>query len=99
MSDATTLAGPRTHATRGIALMLLSMIAFTAMDAVSKYLAIHQHGVQVAWARYFFHFWPMMIGLALFGGRKAAVVRAVRTRHPRIQLLRGSSASCRRRAC
>src|SRR5262249_42181465 len=85
--SATALAVPRT-ATRGIALMLLSMTAFTAMDTVSKYLAIHQHGVQVAWARYFFHFWPMMIGLALFGGR-SAVIRAVRTRHPWIQLLRG----------
>ena len=88
MSAVTALAAPRTMATRGIALMLLSMIAFTAMDAVSKYLAIHQHGVQVAWARYFFHFWPMMIGLALFGGRNA-LVRAMKARHPRIQLLRG----------
>jgi len=85
--SATALAAPRT-ATRGIALMLLSMAAFTAMDTVSKYLAIHQHGVQVAWARYFFHIWPMMIGLALFGGRNA-LVRAVRTRHLGIQLLRG----------
>ena len=68
--------------------MLLSMIAFTAMDTVSKYLAIDHDGVQVAWARYFFHFWPMVIGLALFGGRPA-LGRAVRSHHPRIQLLRG----------
>lgn len=68
--------------------MLLSMIAFTAMDTVSKYLAIDHDGVQVAWARYFFHFWPMMIGLAAIGGRPA-LGRVVRSRHPRIQLLRG----------
>jgi drug/metabolite transporter (DMT)-like permease len=82
------LAGPQSHATRGIALMLLSMVAFTAMDTVSKYLDIDHDGVQVAWARYFFHFWPMMIGLGLFGGRPA-LARAMRSRHPGIQLLRG----------
>src|SRR5262245_46063225 len=88
MTTTATLAGPHGHATRGIALMVLAMAAFSTMDAMAKYLTGGLSGIEVAWGRYVFHLLPLAIGAWALGGR-AAAMRMVRSRHPVVQLLRG----------
>jgi drug/metabolite transporter (DMT)-like permease len=70
----------------GIVLMILGMAVFSAMDAVSKVLTADFSGVQVTWARYIFHLFP----LVLLAG-PARLKRMVRTRYPWVQGLRAAS--------
>lgn len=67
---------------RGILLMLLSIFAFTAMDATVKALVDHTPLIQVVWVRY------MLPALVLLGLQSRDPLRLVRSHHPRLQMLR-----------
>jgi drug/metabolite transporter (DMT)-like permease len=71
---------------RGVIFMVLGMAVLNAMDAVSKLLTDDFSGIQVAWARYTFHFVP----LVLFVG-PARVRRMLRTVNLWAQILRSTS--------
>lgn len=70
----------------GVGLMLLGMAALNAMDAVSKVLAAEYSGVQVTWARYFFHLLPMVV----FAG-PARLRRMISSANPKAQVLRSAA--------
>ncbi len=71
---------------RGILLMLLATVLFTAMDAVVKGLVTSYPTIQVIWARFFGQFVIVLLVLAVRGG----VRPALRTRFPRLHLLRAA---------
>jgi drug/metabolite transporter (DMT)-like permease len=71
---------------RGVIFMVLGMAVLNAMDAVSKLLTDDFSGIQVAWARYTFHFVP----LVLFVG-PARVRRMLRAVNLWAQILRSTS--------
>ncbi|MEP1207297.1 MAG: DMT family transporter [Rhizobiaceae bacterium] len=74
------------HIVRGVIFMILGMAVLNAMDAVSKLLTVEFSGIQVAWARYTFHFVP----LVLFMG-PTRLWRLMRTNNPGAQILRSTS--------
>jgi drug/metabolite transporter (DMT)-like permease len=69
---------------RGILLMLLATLLFTAMDAVVKGLVANYATMQVIWARFFGQFVIVLVLLLARGGLRPAL----RTRFPRLHLLR-----------
>lgn len=69
-------------ASRGILFMLLTMLLFVSMDSMAKYLSRDYSVPQVVWARYAFH---MLVLVVYLRGR---VLPTLRTRAPRLQLLR-----------
>jgi drug/metabolite transporter (DMT)-like permease len=69
---------------RGILLMLLATLLFTAMDAVVKGLVQSYPTMQVLWARFFMQFAFVVLILLARGGLGASL----RTRFPRLHLLR-----------
>ena len=62
--------------------MLLTMLLFVSMDSMAKYLSRDYPVPQVVWARYAFH---MLILVIYLRGR---VLPTLRTRAPRLQMLR-----------
>lgn len=68
----------------GILLLLTALCFFTALDTLAKKLTETNPVMMVVWARYFFHVTLMVL---LLGPRWG--MRLVRTRRPRLQLLRG----------
>lgn len=62
--------------------MLLTMLLFVSMDSMAKYLSRDYPVPQVVWARYAFH---MLVLVVYLRGR---VLPTLRTRAPRLQLLR-----------
>lgn len=84
----TTLASPTPlHATtrRGILLMLLGVLTFTAMDALAKGLISRYPAPQVVWAR----FAGQAVAVALILG-PARVPQALRTAHPWLHMVRSA---------
>lgn len=76
---------PRLGATaRGILMMLLAVLVFTAMDACAKALITRYATLQVVWARYVFQ----IAGVALWQARDLR--RVLRTAHPWLQLIRSA---------
>lgn len=76
---------PTPHATaRGILLMLIGVLLFTAMDAVVKGLVGGYPAIQVVWARFAGQF---VIVTALLAAR-GTLGAALRTRFPRLHLAR-----------
>ena len=67
----------------GILLLLLSILAFTLMDATAKYLAPRYDTVQIVWVRYTVN---LLIVLALVG---RGLPRVLRSNAPLVQALRG----------
>jgi drug/metabolite transporter (DMT)-like permease len=72
------------HVARGILLMLLATLFFTAMDAVVKGLVGQYPTIQVIWARFFGQFLIVLLILLPRGGLRPAL----QTRFPRLHLLR-----------
>jgi drug/metabolite transporter (DMT)-like permease len=72
------------HTARGILLMLLATLFFTAMDAVVKGLVGQYPTIQVIWARFFGQFVIVLLILLPRGGLRPAP----QTRFPRLHLLR-----------
>ncbi len=75
-----------------ILLMVLAMAVLNAMDAITKILTAEHSGVQIAWARYFFH----LVIMAAFAG-PTRLRRWAHTDHLTVQIIRactlaGSSA-------
>lgn len=69
----------------GIVMVLAAMSVLPLSDVTAKYLALSLPLLQVAWARYFFHFiFTLPIALAAHGPR------ALWPHAPRMQLLRGA---------
>lgn len=62
--------------------MLLTMLLFVSMDSLAKYLSRDYAVPQVVWARYAFHILVLAIYL------RGQVLPALRTRAPKLQLLR-----------
>ena len=75
---------PKTDLSRGIALMLLSILIFTAMDAVAKGLVAHYPTNQVVFARFAGQFVLVLILL----NRQAP--QYFRTRHPALHFWRSA---------
>jgi len=74
-----------THGTgKGILLMLVAILCFTAMDAVAKHLTGSYPAMQVVWARYALPTLGILAWLALRRGFAAALA----TRKPGLQALR-----------
>ena len=69
---------------RGILLMLLAILCFTAMDAVAKGLVAHYPLPQVIWARFA---GQVLIVLLILRGHTRA---ALRTRHPVLHIIRSA---------
>lgn len=68
----------------GIALMISAVSLFSVMDSGAKYLAERYPFVLVTWARFFFNVLVMLVVLGpVFRGR------LIRTRRPRLQIVRG----------
>ncbi|MGE0699190.1 MAG: DMT family transporter [Hyphomicrobiaceae bacterium] len=67
-----------------VALMLTAMLAFAAMDGVSKILAQHLSIPQILWFRYIFY--TAFVAVMLHRAGLVATLRA--TRQPRLQLAR-----------
>ncbi len=70
----------------GVIFMVLGMAVLNAMDAVSKLLTTDFSGIQVAWARYTFHLFPLVL---LMGPTRLR--RVLRTVNLRAQILRSTS--------
>ena len=68
----------------GIALMIAAVSLFSVMDSGAKYLAERYPPLLVTWARFFFNVLVMLIALGPTMG-----CRLIRTRRPRLQLVRG----------
>jgi drug/metabolite transporter (DMT)-like permease len=68
---------------RGIALLLLAILAFTLMDTTAKHLTQTYHPVQVIWMRFIANLALVM----LFIGRRFGAT--LRSRRPMVQLFRG----------
>lgn len=69
---------------RGIILFILALSLFSVMDAIAKWASMRYPPVQVAWARYFFNVFIMMV---LFAPRLG--LKLVQTSAPGLQLARG----------
>ncbi len=85
-SAMTTLFAPPTHAAtrRGILLMLLGILLFTAMDALAKGLISRYPAPQVIWAR----FAGQALAVALILGPR--VPATLRTAHPWLHMVRSA---------
>lgn len=70
----------------GVLLMIAGMAVLNAMDAISKVLTVDHSGIQVAWARYFFHLLPLVV---LAG--PVRLKRMLRTVNPWAQVVRSAS--------
>jgi drug/metabolite transporter (DMT)-like permease len=68
---------------RGIAITLLAMMAFSLMDAVSKYLSMRYPTPQILWLRYLFTVPLVLLALAPRG-----IAARVRSQRPGFQILR-----------
>ena len=69
---------------RGMLLMLLAVMLFTAMDTLTKHLTRHYPVNMVLWARYLVH---VALFLALVLPRRG--LSGIRTQRPALQVLRG----------
>jgi drug/metabolite transporter (DMT)-like permease len=72
------------HALRGIGLMVLAVSTFTCLDTTSKYLAQHYPVGGIVFVRYIVQMLLMVVALAPRMG-----LELVRTRNPRLQVIRG----------
>jgi drug/metabolite transporter (DMT)-like permease len=72
------------HVTRGVALMILAIFLFTAMDATAKGLIARYPASQVVWARFA---GQLVIVLVILNLRAATYLR---TRHPGLHLARSA---------
>ncbi len=70
---------------RGILLMLLACLIFAAQDALSRHLATVANPLMVVMVRY----WVFAAFVLVLAARQAGLRAAARTRHPRVQVLRG----------
>jgi drug/metabolite transporter (DMT)-like permease len=87
MSEHNPAAGRRAESPMvGILLMVLAMAVLNSVDAISKLLTADHSGIQITWARYFFHLLPMVL---LAGPTR--LKRMVDTSHPTTQILRGTA--------
>lgn len=79
-------ASPTAHvrSPRGPVLIMTAVAMFVVMDTISKYLSRYYPVPAIVWARYFFHVLLVVIAL---GPRLGWGL--VRTRRPRVQLVRG----------
>ena len=74
---------------RGIVLVLLTVMLFTVMDTVSKYLSRYYPVSMILWTRYLFH---TLLFVVTLGPRLKFDL--VRTSRPWIQILRGALLFC-----
>ena len=81
--DALARRGARGGVRAGIALYLVAVLLFAAMDVCTKLLVAHLPVLQVTWARFTVHTWVMGAALPLAGQRLRLWPRA-----PRLQVLR-----------
>ena len=79
-----TLPAPASNVTRGVLLMILAILLFTAMDATAKGLIERYPAPQVIWARFA---GQLLIVLVLLN---TSAPRLLRTRHPRLHLARSA---------
>lgn len=82
MSDPPT--GRRDDPTRGIPLLLSAIALFSCSDAMAKHLGRSLPAVEIAWMRY-----VAFLGIALLPLMRPGGAGLLRTRAPRLQLLRG----------
>lgn len=72
------------HPLRGVALIVVAVFMFSSMDTLAKSMLRHYPIGPLIWARYFIQFAFM---IAVFSPRMG--LGLVRTKHPRLQILRG----------
>lgn len=72
------------HPLRGVALIVSAVFMFSSMDTVAKHMLKSYPIGPLIWARYFLQFALMIV---IFGPRMG--LGLARTRHPRLQILRG----------
>ena len=78
----------RTENGKGLLLMALGMFLFSAVDTMAKFLTGDLHPFQIVWARQL----GLVLGALLLVAWTSG--RVLKTRHPRLQVLRGVVAAC-----
>lgn len=78
---------PRPNATRGLMFMIIGMFAFSAGDALAKYLTTDFHAVQIMWSRQA----GLMAGVVILIAFKGFSI--FHSDHPRLQIARGAVAA------
>ncbi|MEM9971966.1 MAG: DMT family transporter [Pseudomonadota bacterium] len=78
----------RNQSLRGLALMALGMFLFSAVDTGAKFLTAELHAFQIVWTRQL----GLLAGAFVLIAIKGRAI--LRTRHPRLQVARGTVAAC-----